>query len=103
MLFELNGAQRAVSIQVDEDAAQRNAPTMADSNDQTQIGASIPGMVSKVPVKVGDAVTPNTILAVIEAMKMETNVISPRAGTISAIYVEKGDNVAAGQLLFRVE
>ncbi|WP_395978897.1 pyruvate carboxylase [Christensenella sp. MSJ-20] len=103
VLFELNGAQRAVSIQVDEDAAQRNAPTMADSNDQTQIGASIPGMVSKVPVKVGDAVTPNTILAVIEAMKMETNVVSPRAGTISAIYVEKGDNVAAGQLLFRVE
>ncbi|MBE5780372.1 MAG: biotin/lipoyl-binding protein, partial [Clostridiales bacterium] len=102
VLFELNGAQRSVSVQVDEEAAVRNAPKLADKNNPREVGASIPGLVSKVLVREGDAVKENDILAVVEAMKMETNVVARQGGVVRAVHIEKGDNVAAGQLLFIV-
>ena len=45
---------------------------MADPEDKSQVGASIPGAVSKINVKPGDTVEKNQTLVTIEAMKMET-------------------------------
>jgi pyruvate carboxylase len=75
---------------------------MADPEDKSQVGASIPGMVSKIKVGKGDAVELNQVIAVIEAMKMETAVTARMAGTIGEIHVSEGEAVKGGQLLLTI-
>ena len=77
--------------------------TLADPEDKSQIGASIPGLVSKINVKVGDTVEENQVIAVIEAMKMETSVTARMAGKVKSILVSEGSTVKAGVLLITVE
>ena len=67
--------------------------------DPLQIGASIPGKVVKLLVKEGDEVTKNQPLIVIEAMKMETNIVAKTDGVIKSIKVADGDMVVDKQLL----
>jgi pyruvate carboxylase len=75
---------------------------MADSTDKSQIGSSIPGMVSKVMVKVGDTVKENQVVAVVEAMKMETSVVAGMDGVVKEVLVTPGKTVKAGELLIRI-
>ncbi|WP_411277081.1 acetyl/propionyl/methylcrotonyl-CoA carboxylase subunit alpha [Gaiella sp.] len=63
------------------------------------IAAPMPGTVLAVGVVVGDAVTPQQRLVVLEAMKMEMPVLAPFAATVTAVHVATGDQVAAGTLL----
>ena len=63
------------------------------------VSAPLQGTVLEVAVKVGDAVKAGDILVVIEAMKMENEIVAPNAGTVKGIHVNKGDNVRAGDLL----
>lgn len=101
--FELNGSLRDVDV-VDSTATTSVVKVpMADPKDKSQVGASIPGAVSKVSVKVGDKVEENQVLAVVEAMKMETSVSARMAGTIEEVLVEAGDTVKAGQLLIKIK
>ena len=79
------------------------AVVLADPEDKSQIGASIPGLVSKINVKVGDTVEENQVIAVIEAMKMETSVTARMAGKVKSILVSEGSTVKAGELLITVE
>ena len=80
--FELNGMRREVSVPDPTATDSAKTVVMADPNDKSQAGASIPGMVSKVNVKPGDQVKVNDVLAVIEAMKMETSVVARMDGTV---------------------
>ena len=61
--------------------------------------STMQGMVIKLTVNVGDKVTKGSTVAVIEAMKMETEVKSPKAGTVQAIEVAQGDKIITGQTL----
>ena len=54
--FELNGMRREVAVPDKTAQAQVKHVTLADPSDKSQVGASIPGMVSKVNVKPGDTV-----------------------------------------------
>ncbi|WP_455583143.1 pyruvate carboxylase [Dysosmobacter sp.] len=101
--FELNGIRR--DVQVPDEAAQKNIVKvpMADPEDKSQVGASIPGAVSKVAVKVGDTVEKNQTLLTIEAMKMETAITARMNGTIEDILVHEGDTVKGGQLLITMK
>lgn len=76
---------------------------MADPQDKSHSGASIPGMVTKVNVKPGDKVEENQVLAVIEAMKMETSVVARMNGVVDQVLVKEGSNVKAGELLFTIK
>ena len=76
---------------------------MADPADKSQVGSSIPGMISKLAVKVGDTVTKNQVLAVIEAMKMETSVVARMDGVIEQVLVTEGSPVKAGELLITIK
>ena len=76
---------------------------MADPQDKSQSGASIPGMVSKINVKIGDKVSENDTLGIIEAMKMETAVLARMDGVVKEIHAKEGDTVKAGELLFTLE
>lgn len=103
VLYELNGARREVAVE-DESAPTQGAKTvLADSGDNSQVGASIPGMVTKLLVQVGERVEAGQAVAVIEAMKMETSVLAKTAGVVENIFVQEGDNVKAGQLMAAVE
>jgi len=101
--FELNGQRREVAVPDKTAEVKGVQVTLADPADKSQVGASIPGMVSKVSVQPGDRVEANQVLGIIEAMKMETSVVARLAGTVEAVHVQEGDNVKAGQLLFTVK
>ena len=66
------------------------------------MGASIPGAVSKIAVKAGDAVEKNQTLVTIEAMKMETAVTARMSGVVESVEVREGDTVKGGQLLLTI-
>ena len=101
--FELNGIRR--DVQVPDEAAQKNIVKvpMADPEDKSQVGASIPGAVSKIAVKPGDTVEKNQTLLTIEAMKMETAITARMSGTVESICVKEGDTVKGGQLLITLK
>ena len=54
-------------------------------------------------VTVGQAVEQGQTVAVIEAMKMKTTLVADRSGTVSAILIQEGDAVTAGQALMTIE
>ena len=101
--FELNGSLRDVDV-LDNTASQNVVKVpMADPSDKSQVGASIPGAVSKINVRVGDTIEENQALAVVEAMKMETSVVARMAGVVEEILISEGDTVKAGQLLMKIK
>lgn len=76
----------------------------ADRVDGPQrVTAPMPGKVVRVLVKPGDAVQARQGLVVVEAMKMENELRSPRAGTVAEVRVAVGTSVEAGAVLVVVE
>ncbi|HJX07545.1 MAG TPA: biotin carboxylase N-terminal domain-containing protein [Actinomycetota bacterium] len=65
--------------------------------------ASMPAVVLRVHVVEGDRVGVGDAMVVLEAMKMQTIVRTPTAGTVTAVLARTGDTVAAGQTLVRIE
>ena len=63
------------------------------------IYSSMQGMVIKLTVNIGDRVTKGSTIAVIEAMKMENEIVAPQDGTVASINVSKSDSVEAGQVI----
>ena len=102
VVFELNGIRR--EVQVPDEEAQKTIikVPMVDPEDKSQVGASIPGAVANIAVKVGDKVEENQTIATIEAMKMETAVIARMSGVVEEIIVQEGDTVKGGQLLMKL-
>jgi len=66
------------------------------------IAAPMPGSIVEVAVKVGDQVKKGQLLAVLEAMKMENEIVSPVDGKIVSVAVAKGDTVNAGDTLLQI-
>ena len=71
----------------------------AEKNNPKHLGSTIPGTVGKILVKEGDPVHVNMPLMTVEAMKMETTVVSAVDGTVDKIYVKEGDSVKQEDLL----
>ena len=78
-----------------------NAQPASTSNAQP-INAQLGGNIFKVLCKVGDVIALDQTVLILEAMKMETEVKSPFAGTITSIDIKEGDAVTPGQLLLTV-
>ena len=70
---------------------------------ETSLRAPMPGTVIQVLAKEGDRVTHRQPLLVLEAMKMETPVVSPYDAVVKTIHVAEGDRVAGGALLVELE
>ena len=68
-----------------------------------EIKAPLPGSIMKVTVKTGDTVRQNDTVAVIEAMKMETEIKSPSEGTVVSVNISAGTQVNAGQILMTIK
>lgn len=103
--FEVNGARRVVSVlnQVATKSLEIVRKPIADPDNPSHVGANIPGTVIKINVKEGDEIKENDPLMVLEAMKMETNVLAPRDGVIHRIFVSEGGQVEAGELIAELE
>ena len=65
----------------------------------TELRCPMPGTVMSVEVNVGDKVEEAQVVVVLEAMKMENEIVAPCSGTIKAINVKQGDSVDSNDLL----
>ena len=79
-------------------AAPAPAAAPAAAGGQT-VEAPMPGKILDIKVKVGDAVGYGQCVIVMEAMKMETEIVAPAAGTVASINVSTGDSVETGAVL----
>lgn len=99
LTFQVNGMLRTVKIQDKNLEIKADRKLKADKTNPQHLGSSIPGTVGKVLVKEGDVVTENMPLLTVEAMKMETTVVSKITGTVDKIYVQQGNTVSQDDLL----
>ena len=65
----------------------------------TSVTAPMPGNILDIKVKVGDMVEANTVVIMLEAMKMENEIFAGAAGKVTAINVTKGSTVNSGDVL----
>ena len=73
--------------------------TSATSNKTTYIKAPLPGTISAISVKVGSQVKRGDCLLVMEAMKMDNNIVSEKGGVVKTINVKEGDSILQGDTL----
>jgi pyruvate carboxylase len=107
LVFEVNGNRRDIKIKDKSSnsgaGSYEEETAMADPENKMEIGASIPGTILKVLVKEGDTVKEGDSLVVIEAMKMETNILASSSGTVESILVKEGQQTKTGQLLVKIK
>jgi len=103
-IFEVNGNRRIIKVK-DKTVTVNSSTSVlyADENNPLEVGANIPGNIIKVLVKEGEKVEANQPIAVIEAMKMETNILAAAAGTVERIYVSEGQQVKAGEMVAKLK
>ncbi len=75
-------------------AAAPAAPAVTGSGEA--VNAPMPGNILKVNVNVGDTVKAGTVLVVLEAMKMENEIMAPKDGSVTQVLVSKGSTVDTG-------
>lgn len=80
-------------------AAPKTAPAAAPAAGGETVKAPMPGTILKMNVKVGDKVEKDGLVCVLEAMKMENEIFSPVAGTVTAINAPQGASVATGDAI----
>jgi glutaconyl-CoA/methylmalonyl-CoA decarboxylase subunit gamma len=68
----------------------------------TVIKSPLPGLINTVSVQVGDMVRAGQVVVVMEAMKMENQIQAPCDGTVSKVFIKKGDNVAEGNPMLEI-
>ena len=75
------------------------APAAPAAAGAVKVEAPMPGTILDVKTSVGASVNEGDVLCILEAMKMENDIVAPSAGTVASINVNKGDSVEAGQVI----
>lgn len=115
----VNGIAYGIDVEVEENEAPQLGPIIIGGAGSSTIvvpttasvsGASanavtapLAGSVARVLVTEGQEITAGTVLIVLEAMKMETEITAPRDGKVARILVEKGTAVQAGEGLVELD
>ena len=102
---ELEAIEEIASAKQEAAPVEKPAPVSAapvTSGEGQPVVSPIQGTVVKVLVKVGDKVKKGQAVAVVEAMKLENEVVSSLDGEVVAVVASKGSNVASGDALIRV-
>ncbi len=79
-----------------------SAPKAAPVTGAKQVKAPMPGTIVSIKVNVGDKVESGTLVAVLEAMKMENEIFAGVDGTVAGISVSAGDSVNSGDVIVSV-
>lgn len=80
-------------------AAKPAAPKAAPVANGTKVNAPMPGTILDVKVAQGQAVKKGDVLLILEAMKMENEILAPQDGTVAQVTVSKGASVNSGDAL----
>lgn len=75
------------------------APATQGTAGSVKVEAPMPGTILDVKVSVGDSVSSGSVLCILEAMKMENEIVAPQDGTVASVNVSMGDSVEAGQVI----
>ena len=75
------------------------APAAAGSTGAVTVTAQMPGNILDVKAAVGASVKAGDVLCILEAMKMENEIVAPQDGTVASVNCRKGDVVNVGDLL----
>ena len=115
---KVNGKTYKVELQGIEEVATKDAPVTdaktapkadapvaapAATGEGKPLPSPIQGTVVDIKVKSGDTVKKGQVLLIIEAMKLENEVVAPAAGVVGDILVTKGANVTAKQTLLTIK
>ena len=112
--LEVNGTSYAVKMK--EDIKKTKTPTLVrsaskrpaeplkvnPSSSKTKIIAPIPGVVMSIDVKVGDVLKVGDRMVVLEAMKMENNIVCEKSGTITAMHIIVGQQVLQNEVMIEL-
>jgi len=113
--IEVNGTSYTVKMK--EEIRQTKTPTLVRSaskrpaeplkvnpaSHKTKIFSPLPGSIMAINIKVGDQINEGDSLLVLEAMKMENNIIAEKGGVVTAIHVSAGQQVLQNDLLIELE
>jgi biotin carboxyl carrier protein len=113
--LEVNGT--SYSVKLEEDIKKTKTPTLVRAaskrlseplkvnpkSSKTRIVAPIPGVVMSIDVKVGDTLKVGDRMLVLEAMKMENNIVCEKAGTITAMKITVGQQVLQNEVMIELE
>ena len=74
-------------------------PAVSGAEGSIKVEAPMPGTILDVKTSVGASVKSGDVLCILEAMKMENDIVAPADGTVASIAANKGDSVEAGQII----
>ena len=103
---ELESIEQVASQAVTETKKEEkptSAPTPVASGEGRPVESPIQGTVVNVKVSAGATVKKGDVLVVVEAMKLENDVVSPYDGVVGDILVKKGDNITAKQTIVTIK
>lgn len=110
----VNGTEYKVSIELISETEAKatptpvsapvaEAPTSSAPSGGEKINAPMPGTILSINVKVGDKVSNGQIIAILEAMKMENEILSPVDGVVTFVGVNQGATVESGTPICVIE
>ncbi len=104
-LYKVRLGDKVTDVLIREDKVAITKPKVEAEKKEVEvtegetIKAMLPGVVTKILVREGDSVKAGETIMILEAMKMENEVKSPKDGVIKQIVVKEGDRVEAGDIL----
>ncbi len=93
------GARKAPKPEVPEDQKPRQPQPAAPAGEGEVVEAPLPGTVLEVMVSEGQQVEAGDVLVILEAMKMENEIVAPVSGTVREVLAQKGSTVNPGDVL----
>jgi biotin carboxyl carrier protein len=89
-------------VDIEKIESTRYRPPPQPKNIPGEVKANMPGQIISLMLKEGDPVEAGQVVLILEAMKMENELVAPKSGTLKKVSVKEGDLVMKGDLLFEV-
>ncbi len=105
-LYRVNINGETLEVEVSEEALKISAKPKSDVRYETSqkiVKAALPGTILKIIVSPGDRVSAGDTLLILEAMKMENEIVAPSSGVVKEIRVKEGQKVETGDVLVVLE
>ena len=106
----VNGNKYEVVVEEESEVAvseSEKKESVKDNKNVTSEGelikAPMPGKIIDIKVSLGDTIHKNDVLFVLEAMKMENEIMSPKDGVVTGLFIEKNANVNVGDKLISIK